>query len=211
MEFEPKSPDEAPSATLGSLSNQIDELDLSDPDDITSERPSIIRFNAGVKSLLLHHDELEPLYMVAISLVKPEVLEKALNQFILQYAQALQNEAVNTAQARAAIFLGFSAASIATEITSEVISNPSTGRDESSEGNHRLDCQPKSLRRDNSDEEDLPSADKDSLDCRDSLSHRIPEYINNFMFSADAFTAFCDAFKAWLNFHKRSNVDVLYH
>ncbi|GAP90646.2 hypothetical protein SAMD00023353_4800360 [Rosellinia necatrix] len=204
-----------------SLDEEMDDSDNSDLDSIMSVAPSLTSSIssvgeasssaiAGLKSLLLHHSELEPLYHIAIFRVGPEKLQRNLRRLILQYGRALHKEAANSVQVQAARFVRSSSARIAAGIKEDIITNSSTSWDGTPAGRQLLEGYLKDLEQGAENEEYHLSSDEESSDDRDTLSLQTLEGVKNFMLSTAAFAEFCYEFKYWLKLENRLNDDLDY-
>ncbi|KAJ4179460.1 hypothetical protein NW767_014613 [Fusarium falciforme] len=180
--------------------------DIYDLESIMSDAPSLTSSLSSVepihctavtdlKGLLLRHEELEPLYSIAISRVGPERFQKNLRHLLLRYGKALRKEAVNTSQDQAARLVRSASLRIAFEIKEAILhdadpkESPKTRREELNDF----------LRKQERRVEDLSSSGDESLDGRDTDNLQTLESVKNFMISADAFVKLCGEFKRWLN------------
>ncbi|RYP44158.1 hypothetical protein DL768_009352 [Monosporascus sp. mg162] len=181
-------------AKISGSNYKIDDSDTKDRESIMSGTSSLTSSIcsvreipgsaiANLKKLFLHHDGLEPLYSIALSRIGPERLQRNLGRLLMQYGQALRNEAVTPVQVQAASYLRDAAAGLAVEIKEAVTNNSPTAE-------HK---------------EGLPNSYEESTDNLDTLSLRNLDGVENFMISANAFVEFRDEFRRLLKLDAESH------
>lgn len=197
---------------LGGLRADDNDLSIYEPSDVESifsedsvasshSSTSEFRFSAlsELIDLLLHHNDLKPLYTAAISKVGPDKFERNFKRFLKQYGCSLQHEASNQLELQAAKFVRISARQIAAEINlflTRDIRKWSREVDEQSDA-ARLNEWLKSLK--SQDLENLSDAsDSDESEILEDTSFNAIENMKSFMVSGQAFSDLCKTFRLWL-------------